>query len=349
MRAIRLSLLLLLLLSCAPSGQARSHFRSGEIAIAGVENALNGPRRVDTHVLIREARPRLVWLTGFSREGITDHEGRALPAGVLGELTANLADSKRHGELMRTPQGQDILFALGEGVPRVTLPPGFGLPLMSNEPILVTSTLLNFDPYRPATQAVARGAFDYVYQNGLSRPMVPLRVVTARALVSRQDRPLVYGVAKASTIEHGEGCPVLPAATDRIVSDELGQQFCAEWLLPAGKCTTRTLVTHQLRLPYDSTLHYATAELLAHARRIELRDRTEQRALVTLEVGQSQADGTLARVPVFSSAQGVEMPADHQYELLVTYGGAEGAPALGTMRLYLRDRELDAAKLEVLP
>lgn len=341
--------LLILLLSCAPSGPGRAAFRTPGIAIEGVESPLNGPRAVCTQTLAPH-QPRLVWLTGLTFEGATDGEGRALSPSALGQLRADLdlsTEPSRAAQAQATGRpAQPTLFSLGEGVSRASLPPGFGIPLMSNEAIKLTTTLVNLDPYQPATRAEASGALDFVYQHGLSRPMVPVWVRPVRALVSREGRPLSFGVERPSAIEHGEGCAVLPPATDQVISDELGRSFAAEWLLPEGLCQTRTLVTQQLQLPDDTTLHYATAELLPHARRIELRDRTGQRALVTLEVSQRHPFGTLAQVPVFSSAQGVPMLANHQYELLATYEGPAGAPASATMWLYLRDKKLNVSELE---
>ena len=337
----------LCLTGCAPSGPRSSHFQSRAYPLTGPEPPLGGPAGTEKHLLVGDHPSELVWLTGV-RASLSDAEGQALSNEMLSALNVDLANRQRHCELLgvsSVPNGR--LFSLSGGSPELRLPPGFGIPLLSSEPLNVTTVLMNLDPYRPEGKVTFQADFSYTYQSGLDKPMVALWEASAYGLVSLDRRATYYGLNQPVPLQHGHGCSQLPPATGQVFHDPLGQSFAADWLVPPGGSTTRTLVTRLLNLPYDTTLHYANAQLLPHARSVELVDLTDQRTILHLQVEEKRQDGSLARVSTFSSLPGVPMPAGHEYEMVAVYDnpGRIRLQAKASLHLYLRDQELSLARI----
>jgi hypothetical protein len=333
---------LLLCQGCRPEGRGHTTFTSRSYPISGIQGPLRGPKGTEKALLVKNHPAELIWLTGMSCPRLVDASGRELPLAMMSLCHLDLRNVPRHADLMGTqhrPNGR--LFSLGQGVTQVQLPAGFGIPMMSSEPLLVTTGVMNLDPYLPETRASVEVDVTFLYQRGLSRPLVPLWEASAYALISLGPRPACYGVQTPNPPVHGDGCARLRPATRQVFQDPYKRRFSADWMAPPGELVTRTLVSRLLNLPYDTTLHAATAQLLPGVRRIELRDRTKLKSLLTLDIPERKADGTAAQVPSFTSLEGIPVYADHEYELVVTTRnpGKAPMPARAVLHVYLRDKE----------
>jgi hypothetical protein len=331
-----------------PRGAGYSEVVSPSYPLDGkVVLPLQGPAGSQRHLLVRDHPAELLWVTGCS-VSLSDPQGTALPQGSLASADVDLANLRRHQSLRGGhPVGNGRLFGLSSSSGEVRLPVGFGLPMLSSEPLLVSSALMNLDPSHDPTEAVVRTRLEFVYQRGLKTPMVALWTATASALVSLDQTPTYYGLKSSNPLRHGPGCSVLSPVTELTYQDPLRQTFAADWWVPPSQTvTTRTLVTRLLNLPYDTTLHLATGQALPGVQRLQLVDQTGQKVLVTLDVEPVTQAGSPDPVPGFRSLPGVPMYAQHDYELLVTChnSGSRPLPAKAAMILYLRDREYSVAE-----
>ncbi|MCA9796974.1 MAG: hypothetical protein KC910_34425 [Candidatus Eremiobacteraeota bacterium] len=181
-----LSLLLLLLAGCLPTGPG----------IAGDESP---PIPVQSHILPLEALTRsskvlplshqpgeLIWVTGASLQGRPEQA-------FVGDCTLDYRWPEWHNRKLKTTQSPR-LFGLGQGLYRYQLPQGFGIPIYSNEPLLWTYRVFNLDAYLKPTQVQVRSEFDFIRDRGLQRPYIPLLVSNSGVTVAgSQSWPVPVG------------------------------------------------------------------------------------------------------------------------------------------------------------
>jgi hypothetical protein len=127
-----------------------------------------------------------------------------------------------------------------------------------------------------------------------------------------------------------------------IFEDTQGRRFSAFWVVPPGRQENHTRVTPRLALPYDTTLHFATAHLHPFAESLELRDVTTNETVFIAKAEQATGGIGLASVTQFSNADGVPIYRDHEYDLISVYNNTSGVDqdAMATMLLYLRAIDL---------
>ncbi len=275
-------LLLWVMLGCRPTGPVQIATVSREFQVEQVYTASGSPV-LGTELSLLDNHPgELVWLTGASLEAL---EGDQVQQQFVGDTTLDLIWPEWHRQHLKQDQGYR-LFGLGQGCYRLAFAAGFGIPIMSNEPLIWSHRVLNLDPYQPATMVRYRAQLDLVRERGLTVSMHPLRT---RLLAPDPDR---------STI------------------------------LPGGG-QTRFDVTAQLGLEVDERLHAATVQLHPYAVSSELRDLTEDKTLVRLEVLERRSDQSLAEVSQYASSEGVILPARHRFELVTRYSNPTGRPLPG--------------------
>jgi hypothetical protein len=115
------------------------------------------------------------------------------------------------------------------------------------------------------------------------------------------------------------------------------------WWLKPGRQVNRTNVTDQLALPFDTTVHYIGVHLHPFAESLQLKDLTTRQVLFTSRARNFSQGIGVASVDTFSSAEGIPVYRDHQYELTSVYH-APDAPAeprqdaAASMFLFLFDK-----------
>jgi hypothetical protein len=252
-------------------------------------------------------------------------------------------DMKRHRELFgwkKFPSNR--LFTLSQGQFEIEFPEGYGIPVLSSEPLSLTTQVLNHNIEGQKFQVRHKVAIDWVRDAELAKPMKPLYMSAANGLVAVDGKGSgYYGIEHPQQEEHGSGCLVGEAAMGRIQEDEFGRKFSGHWVVPPGRQENRTLVTEWLNLRFDTTVHYIAVHLHPFAESLEFRDLT-----TGATVFKSKARGPTDRigldhVDAFSSAEGVPLYKDHQYELVSVYDNTSGVDqdSMAVMYIYLLDRE----------
>lgn len=204
-------------------------------------------REVGNKFLPIEGQPgELIWITGVSTECI-NKQGETMPDQHLGYSTLDFHYPEWHNQKLDTVQASR-LFALGAGSREYTLPPGYGVPLMSNEPLWYTSRVANPDPYFPAQRLSQRLELRYTRRRGLEHP---LKSVTVRTL---------------SVVDSGSHL----------------------WEVPPGSKTAVTEVTPLLHLSEKTNLVGAQVVMYRFARRAALVDLTSGEELLVLNATTNQ-------------------------------------------------------------
>ena len=123
----------------------------------------------------------------------------------------------------------------------------------------------------------------------------------------------------------------------------MGRKFSGHWVVPPGREVNRTLVTHLMRVPYDTTVHYIAIHLHPFAESLELRDLSTGKTLFKSAARNFDDRIGLSNVDHFTSEEGMAVFADHEYEMVSVYNNttAEAQDSMAVMYMYLKDREFD--------
>lgn len=332
-----LGFLLLMVSGCfLPTGSGSREVESSPHTLVARVDPSEGMRRSDKFLSIENQPGELIWLRGASLQTIADS---SLPRPLLSRASVVLQNPLRylqlHG-LQQNPQG--ILFRFSPGVEEVRLPPGFAIPINSNEPLLLgTESQCQDDPAEPS-QVNFSLKLDYVHQRGLQETFTPLYCLQLNSLITVGEQPAYFGLPEADPARHGSGCPVLTPATSERFQDGHGGVFADRWLLPPGAQENRTLVTRILALQRDTRIHHASGHLSPLGTTLELYDFTARESLIKL----NKKPG-VEGLEQFQSTQGVELKREHEYQLVAVFDNSTETvqQASAQMALYIEPPEFE--------
>ena len=233
----------------------------------------------------------------------------------------------------------DRLFTLSQGQMEVEFPPGFGLPLLSDEPLALTTQVLNLNPQEEEFDVRHRTTIRFLRDRDLNRPMRPLYVLGLQSLV------LVEGDDGFATLpeggeEHANSCSVGVPARDRLIEDPYGRTLAPHWVVEPGRHVYHTPVRNMMDIPGGSTtVHYIAVHLHPFAESLEPWDYTTGETLFRSAAENRVDQIGLRHVESFASEEGIPIHSDHGYELVATYNNTSGEPqdSMAVMFLYAAD------------
>ena len=286
--------------------------------------------------------PELLWLTGFEGS-VREPDGETLMSPEFlchTNLDANLNSYRQ--SLPTAIRAPDRLFTLSQGQLSTRMPEGFGVPVKSNERLRLDTQALNHNVVGTSVSARHRIAIEYVRDVDLKVPLRPLiqQSVFGYVVVEGEDGHYGMTPGEPGETEH-PGC--LPGshakeADERgYFSDGHGRKFSSFWEVPPGRHTYRSRVLDfMMKLPYDTTIHYAVAHLHPFAESVELRDITTGKTLIKTKVRQAGGGRLgIADVEYISSVEGIPIHHDHEYELIAIYDNTTGEDHDSMVVLYL--------------
>ena len=239
------------------------------------------------------------------------------------------------------------LFTLSQGQLDIAFPEGFGMPLMGNEPLSLTTQVLNLNPTDTSVGVRHRVSIHYAKQAELAKPMKPLFTKGVYGLQLLEGKDGYFGVESPKEETHGPGCLQGQNATTHVFSDAQGRKFTGHWVVKPGREVNRTLVTKILELPYDTTIHYIAVHLHPFAESLELRDLTAGEIVFKSGTRPFEDRIGLAWVDSFSSVEGIPIYKDHEYELVSVYQNItdKDQDSMAVMNLYMLDKDFVAPTL----
>jgi len=236
---------------------------------------------------------------------------------------------------------------LSQGQFSIDLPDGFGIPVMSDEPLTLTTQVLNHNTHNANLSLRHKITFTYVKDKDLTKPPRPLYVSSPFGMKLLKGKDGYFGLQVADPKRHGPGC--LPGqhadngTTTGMFYDTLGRRFSGHWKVKPGKEINHTLVTSSLALPYDTTIHYIAIHLHPYAEYVELVDLTTNKTVFRSRATAPTKGIGLAHVETYSSDTGIPIYAGHQYELVSAYNNPtdKDQDAMATMFIYMLDKEFE--------
>jgi len=175
--------------------------------------------------------------------------------------------------------------------------------------------------------------------------MKPLFMTSGWGLVALGESPAHWSNEEISEEHAGPGCLPGHAASDDLRDDVFGRSFSGHWVVPPGRQVNRTLVTELLDLRYDTTVHYIAVHLHPFAESVTLRDLSAGKMVFESKVDGREDRIGIRRVEHLESAGGIEMFADHEYELVSVYNNTteRDQDSMAVLLLYMLDKEFSGA------
>ena len=307
--------------------------------------SMRGPYGIQSVQLGEEGSPsELLWVTGY-RAVMVEADGEQ-PASQEFMCHSNLdIDMQRHRDLFKWKKHASTrLFTLSQGQFDIEFPEGFGLPVFSDEVFSLNTQVLNHNIEGLTFQVRHKVEIDYVRQADLKEPLKPLFMSAATGLVllEGQEGDGYFNVQHPDTEDHGPGCLIGQGASHHTYEDAFGRKFSGHWTVKPGREENRTLVTNWMSLPFDTTVHYIAVHLHPFAESLELRDLTTGKKVFQSQVRNTPERIGLEHVQYFSSAEGIAVYKDHEYELVSVYNNTTDVDqdSMAVMLLYLLDKEL---------
>ncbi|MEO1999162.1 MAG: hypothetical protein ABGZ17_28280, partial [Planctomycetaceae bacterium] len=323
-----------------------------------IYRSMRGPLERRSLRILELQRPERVWITAcrvqvVSEDGVTP---------VSNRFTCHTNIDRplhRDAQAVDSSRRDARLFTLSQGQMRIQFPAGFGIPLASDTELDVVMQVLNLAPLPAPIRVRHRVTFTVVRAHDSSTPLIPLYELGISALKSVEtpasgQRASGHSPPGAETSEESRfgkrlwppidtAALCLPGRMASIIdheSDRWGRRVTGHWILPPGRETLRSSVTHMLDLQRDTTVHFMAVHLHPFAESLELFDATVgRRVFISYARGQTTFPG-LRSVETFSSVEGVQIHADHEYVLNSVYNNTSGEEqdAMAVLYLYLRDR-----------
>lgn len=322
--------------AAAEEHRGEAVFESQVFTVDGVYRSMQGPSSRQMLRLGNPATPEILWITGYRAEIVDPATHEVMSPEFMCHSNLSFSDMEALGA--RRP-GYDRLFTLSQGQMEVDFPEGFAIPTVSTEFLTLDSQILNLNPQKEDLAVRHQVTIQYVRDRDLTHPMIPLFEKAAQALVLVEgDRPY-FGVEDPDPEVHGPGCAVGEKIKGHLLRDDTGQVFTSHWVVPPGRQVNRSLATESLALPFDTTIHYISVHLHPFAESLELRDRTTGETLFKAYVHPSKDRIGIDDIDSYSSAEGIPVYKDHEYEMISIYDNPtdEDQDAMAVMFLYMRD------------
>jgi hypothetical protein len=342
------------LLAAAPTSK-QAQFLSTVYTIDRKYRSMEGPSSVQKVYLGDRENPELLWIVAIRTEMVAEDGVTAQLPELMCHVNVDL-DSPRHQAMfdLRRPVASRLM-TLSQGMLSAKLPPGFGFPIASNEPLLLFTQVLNHNIEHPDNLKVRhRVTIDYVRDRDLSEPMKPLFNVGASGMVQLDNNPLALSTMMPTSAdagathdsEHPASCLIGSRAPNGTAAsadyvDPKGRHMTGHWVVPPGRQVNSSDITWFMNLPFNSTLHYAAVHLHPFAESLSIKDvTTGQMVLQSNAVNPPEGVG-LTHVDTFTSVPGVSLLKDHQYELVSVYNNTtpNNADSMASVFLGLDDPE----------
>jgi hypothetical protein len=327
----------------APVAAAAEHtvtFDSGVYTIDRLYSSMEGPGAAQPVPLGGDGKPELLWLTAIRNEAVSGDGQQVLSPEFLCHSNLFFARSE---ELQRTTplfaataNLDERIFTMIQGKAAIELPAGFAYPVLSSEPLQFFSMVINKNVAEVPFDVKVRTTLTYLRDADLAEPPQPLfrRRIFTFVEVEGAGGGHMHHPHHGSALE-GEAPAAAEMASAVVGHDAAGREYTFHWMVEPGRHEYRSRVSGQLRLPFDTTLHYATAHLHPYGESVEIRDLTTGESLLRLGAEQYSDRVGIARMGEYSDAAGIPFPADHDYELVTVYDNPTPRPIDAMAIVYL--------------
>ena len=332
--------------TAAEQPRAAAEILSPTYTVDRVYKSMQGPQSTQTVRLSDAEPPELLWITGYEAVMVGPDGASPMPQEFMCHSNLDFQNVGRHNELFGNRPITTRLFTLSQGQFVVKFPGGFGIPIMSDEPLDLTTQVLNHNLREGSAAVRHKVTIRYLRDRDAPAPMKPLFTIGVYGLALLTGTEPYFGVEHPEPSKHGSGCMIGSNASTHTYTDSNGRIFTGHWVVPPGRQVNRTLVTRMMNLPFDTTIHAIAAHLHPFAESLELRDITADKTVFVSRAENFPDRIGLTKVDAYASVEGIPVFKDHEYELVSVYNNTSGVDqdSMAVLLLYLRDADLKATE-----
>lgn len=327
-------------------GRYRAEFLSPLYRIDRLYRSMKGPWRRQAVQLLDEVSSAGVWVTSYYVQVVGPDGHTPLPDEFMCHSNLNFSAQSLRPERAgssRIPMAR--LLTISQGQMAVRFPEGFGLPMDARQSLELVTQVLNANREGPPFDVRYKIQIEFIRPEEAHTRLRPLFAAAAVGLALVDGAGGGYfNIAQPDPDQHGPGClPGEAASRSSLYTDAQGRTFTGHWVVKPGRQVNRTLVTQALRLPYDTTVHFAVAHLHPFAESLELRDLTTGQTVLSARATNFSDHIGLSSVETVSSPDGILLFKDHEYEVVSVYNNTTDVDqdSMAVFYLYLLDRELE--------
>ena len=315
-----------------------------------IYKSMEGPFRTQNVNFRDNGRPLLIWILGYRADIVSADGQAALSQEFMCHSNLEL-NTETHRKIFQRQEIDDTVVVpltrvatLSQGQLSMSLPEGFGMPIMSSEDLILGTQVLNLNRPEMDTSVRHKLYLDFILDKDLKTHLKPLLPTFAQvsALVERDGvyRPsVISNVLEQTSCSLGLHAP--QAGNLGLHNDNFGRRFTGHWVVKPGREVRRTRVTKHMRIPFDTTIHYMAVHLHPFSESLTLRDLTKNKDLWTCHPKMMKTGIGIDEAADYSSREGIAVYKDHEYEVVSVYNNTSGVnqDAMATIFIYLLDKE----------
>ncbi len=310
---------------------------SPDFYIDGIYKSMEGPKASNYVQLTQDSA--LVWITGFKVKAMNAKTKNQISNDFICHTNVDFNDASYYSKFNlneRIGKQYPRMTSLSHGQEQFQLPKGYGIPMIGNELLFVTTESLNHN-IKDANYLI-KHQVDIEYHKN-SSPMKPLLSKTVFIML-----PYDKADPFKSPLDPGANTCVPVETKNHSYTDAKGTCLSGHWVIPPGKKVYLSSIDEQLQLQDSLRLHAASVHVHPFSTSLTLFDKTTQTTIFRSKMVNAAGKIGLKSIDAFSSEKGIWLYKNHQYELIQEVNNTTtiDQDMMGSMFLFFYDEELDA-------
>ncbi len=314
---------------------------SPTLVIDNIYKSMEGPKAM-TSFQIDYTKNDLVWITSFETKAVSTNEIDQLSNDYVCHTNIDFYDGEHYSRWNlnnRIGEQYPRLTSMSNGIEAYNFPKDFGFPVFTNENLFVATQILNHNIKDDAFTVKHKVTLGLKSHSSKMKPLMSRTVFVM--LPYNEEKPF-----QGPTENNPNMC--LPVETkNHSYVDDKGNHLSGHWVIFKGKETYKYDITKQLQLKDSTLMHHIAVHLHPFAEELEFRDKTMDSTLFVSKAENFKDKIGLKSVSYFSSAEGILLYPDHQYELILKTNNTTNVnqDMMASMFVFLYDKEM-AEKLK---
>ena len=310
---------------------------SPDFYIDGIYKSMEGPKSSNYIQLSQDST--LLWITGFHVKALNSKNKKQISNDFICHTNVDFNDIKYFSNFhleKRIGKQYPRMTSLSHGLENFEFPKGYGVPMLGNDLLYVTTESLNHNIPNADYLIKHEVQIDYTAKTAAYKPLMSRTVYIM--LPYDQSDPF------KSPVDPGKDYCIPVETKNHSYDDGKGNKMSGHWVIPIGKHSYRSSINSQLQIETDSIrLHAAAVHVHPFATALTLWDKTDNKAIFKSNVINHQGKIGLSKMDAFSSESGVWMYQNHEYELVLDANNTTTTDQdmMGSMFLFFYDEELD--------
>ena len=310
---------------------------SPDFYIDGIYKSMEGPKSSNYIQLSQDST--LLWITGFHVKALNSKNKKQISNDFICHTNIDFNDIKYFSNFhleKRIGKQYPRMTSLSHGLENFEFPKGYGVPMLGNDLLYVTTESLNHNIPNANYLIKHEVQIDYTTKSAAYKPLMS-RTVYIMLPYDKSD-PF------KSPVDPGKDYCIPVETKNHSYDDGKGNKMSGHWVIPTGKHRYHSAINSQLQIETDSIrLHAAAVHVHPFATALTLWDKTDNKAIFKSNVINHQGKIGLSKIDAFSSESGVWMYQNHEYELVLDVNNTTttNQDMMGSMFLFFYDEELD--------